>query len=390
MTDPTLQLTQTLIAVNSTTPHDAGCQDIMIRRLEASGFHIERMRHGPVDNFWARRGTARPLVCFAGHTDVVPTGPREQWDADPFEPTQDGPYLYGRGSADMKASLASFITAIEAFVAEYPQHGGSIALLITSDEEGPAIDGTIKVVETLAARGEAMDYCIVGEPTSDQIFGDTIKNGRRGSLTGKLTVFGQQGHIAYPHLARNPIHLAAPALAELAATHWDDGNAFFPPTSWQISNLHAGTGATNVIPGELEAVFNFRFGTASTVEGLRARLTGILDAHKLHYEIQWTLAGRPFLTEPGALSEALTRAVRAETDLTPVLSTTGGTSDGRFIAQICPQVVEFGPINATIHKVNERIAISDIPKLSAIYRRTLVHLLQEGAAPQDTAASSGP
>lgn len=376
MTDPTLALTQQLIALDSTTPADAGCQDLLIRRLEAVGFVVERMRHGEVDNFWARRGTQGPLLCFAGHTDVVPTGPHEQWHSQPFVPDVRDGLLYGRGAADMKASLAAFVTAIEDFVAAHPGHAGSIALLITSDEEGPAVDGTVRVVETLAARGETIDYCIVGEPTSSQRFGDTIKNGRRGSLSGALTVYGVQGHIAYPHLAKNPVHLAAPALAELAATVWDEGNAYFPPTTWQVSNIHAGTGATNVIPGELNAQFNFRFGTASDADGLKARVTEILDRHHLDYNIRWTLSGRPFLTEPGTLSQALQAAIRAETDVEAELSTTGGTSDGRFIATICPQVVEFGPINATIHKLNECVAVADVPKLSGVYRRTLENLLR--------------
>ncbi|MBV8659267.1 MAG: succinyl-diaminopimelate desuccinylase [Burkholderiales bacterium] len=375
MTDPTLALTQQLIAINSTTPEDGGCQGIMIRRLEAMGFTVERMRHGEVENFWARRGTAEPLICFAGHTDVVPTGPHDQWHSEPFTPTIKDGLLYGRGAADMKASLAGFVTATEDFVAKHPNHAGSIAFLITSDEEGPAVDGTVRVVETLAARSEDIDYCIVGEPTSSKQFGDMIKNGRRGSLSGKLTVFGIQGHIAYPHLAKNPIHLAAPALADLAATEWDQGNDYFPPTTWQISNIHAGTGATNVIPGELTLQFNFRFGTASTAEGLKERVVAILDRHGLDYNIQWTLGGRPFLTTPGKLSDALQAAIKAETGVDAELSTTGGTSDGRFIAAICPQVVEFGPINATIHKLNECVAVDDVPKLSAIYFRTLENLL---------------
>ncbi|QDQ27368.1 succinyl-diaminopimelate desuccinylase [Chitinimonas arctica] len=375
MTDRTLALTQQLISLNSTTPVDAGCQDIMIRRLEAIGFQVERMRHGEVDNFWARRGQQGPLICFAGHTDVVPTGPHEQWHSEPFTPAVRDGLMYGRGAADMKASLAAFVTAVEDFVAAHPQHAGSIAFLITSDEEGPATDGTVRVVETLAARGEAMDYCIVGEPTSSRTFGDMIKNGRRGSLSGLLTVYGIQGHIAYPHLAKNPVHLAAPALAELAATCWDEGNAYFPPTTWQISNIHAGTGAGNIIPGELVAQFNFRFGTASTAEGLKERVAAILDRHGLDYNIVWTLSGRPFLTEPGTLSDALQAAIREETGVEAELSTTGGTSDGRFIAAICPQVVEFGPINATIHKLNECVAVADVPKLSAVYRRTLENLL---------------
>lgn len=375
MTNPTLALTQQLIALNSTTPADAGCQDIMIARLEQLGFNVERLRFGDVDNFWARRGTSGPLLVFAGHTDVVPTGPRDQWRSDPFVPTIKDGHLFGRGAADMKASLAAFVTAVEDFVAANPNHAGSIGFLITSDEEGPSVDGTVRVVEALAERGERIDYCIVGEPTSDQQFGDTIKNGRRGSLSGRLTIYGVQGHIAYPHLAQNPIHLAAPALAELAAMRWDEGNPFFPPTTWQMSNIHAGTGATNVIPGELTVMFNFRFSTASSADSLSARVKAVLDAHHLHYEISWTLSGKPFLTEPGALSHAVSAAITAETGVTPQLSTTGGTSDGRFIAAICDQVVEFGPINATIHKLNECVAVDDVPKLSAIYRRTLEALV---------------
>jgi succinyl-diaminopimelate desuccinylase len=375
MTDPTLLLTQQLIALNSTTPDDAGCQGILIRRLEALGFCVERMRHGEVDNFWARRGDTGPVVCFAGHTDVVPTGPHDQWHSDPFTPDIRDGHLYGRGAADMKASLAAFVTATEAFVAAHPDHVGSIAFLITSDEEGPAVDGTVRVVETLAERGEHIDYCIVGEPTSSKVFGDTIKNGRRGSLSGRLTVYGVQGHIAYPQLAKNPVHLAAPALAELAATVWDTGNQYFPPTSWQISNLHAGTGATNIIPGELVVDFNFRYSSVVTAEDLKARVEAILHQHGLDFDLRWTLSGRPFLTQPGTLSNALSAAIEAETGVKPELNTVGGTSDGRFIAAICPQVVEFGPINATIHKLNERVAVEDVPKLSAIYRRTLEHLL---------------
>jgi succinyl-diaminopimelate desuccinylase len=375
MTDPTLDLTQQLIAINSTTPEDGGCQGILIRRLEALGFTIERMRHGEVDNFWARRGKSGPVLCFAGHTDVVPTGPHDLWHSEPFTPTIKDGHLFGRGAADMKASLAGFIVAIEQFVAEHPEHKGSIALLITSDEEGPAIDGTVRVVEALSARGETIDYCIVGEPTSSAKFGDMIKNGRRGSLSGKLTIFGVQGHIAYPHLAKNPIHLAAPAIAELAATEWDQGNEFFPPTTWQISNIHAGTGATNVIPGSLTLEFNFRFGTASTDKGLKERVAEILERHGLDFNIQWTLGGLPFLTKPGTLSDALQGAIKATTGVHAELSTTGGTSDGRFIAAICQQVVEFGPINATIHKLNECVAVEDVPKLSTIYRKTMESLL---------------
>ncbi|MEN6587600.1 MAG: succinyl-diaminopimelate desuccinylase [Sulfuricella sp.] len=375
MNNDTLDLAKALIARRSLTPDDAGCQEILIERLEKIGFKIEKMRFGNVDNFWARRGNAAPLVCFAGHTDVVPSGPVESWNSDPFIPTMRDGMLFGRGAADMKTSLAAFITAIEAFVAEYPAHGGSIALLITSDEEGVAVDGTVKVVETLQARGEKMDYCIVGEPTCVTKLGDTLKNGRRGSLSGKLTVKGVQGHIAYPHLAKNPIHLAAPAIAELATTQWDTGNEYFPPTTWQISNIHGGTGATNVIPGTVEMLFNFRFSTASTVDGLKAKVHAILDKHCLEYDLLWELSGKPFLTPKGDLVDAIASAIRQVTGLDTELSTSGGTSDGRFIADLCPQVVELGPNNATIHKLNECVALADIEPLKEIYRLTLVNLL---------------
>lgn len=375
MMTATLELTQQLMAQASITPLDADCQTIIANRLLPLGFSLEWIESGGVRNLWARRGQARPLVCFAGHTDVVPTGPVEKWHSAPFEPSIRDGVLFGRGAADMKASLAAFVTAIEAFVADYPKHTGSIALLLTSDEEGPATDGTIKVVQLLAARQEAMDYCIVGEPTSARQFGDMIKNGRRGSLSGHLTIHGVQGHIAYPHLAKNPIHLAAPALAALAAEHWDDGNAYFPATSWQVSNIHAGTGATNVIPGEMSVVFNFRFSTASTPEGLKTRLEAILDGYQLVYSIDWNLGGKPYLTPEGGLVQAIRAAILTETGQIAELSTTGGTSDGRFIAEICPQVVEFGPINATIHQLNECVAVQDLPVLSAIYQRTLVNLL---------------
>ncbi|MFA5242313.1 MAG: succinyl-diaminopimelate desuccinylase [Sulfuricella sp.] len=375
MHNSTLELARELITRRSLTPDDAGCQEILIERLEKIGFKIEKMRFGNVDNFWARRGMTAPLVCFAGHTDVVPTGPVENWDSDPFIPTLRDGMLFGRGAADMKTSLAAFITAIEAFVAEHPDHAGSIALLITSDEEGIALDGTVKVVEALQARDEKMDYCIVGEPTCVAKLGDTLKNGRRGSLSGKLTVKGIQGHIAYPHLARNPIHLAAPAIAELAATQWDAGNEYFPPTTWQISNIHGGTGATNVIPGTVEMLFNFRFSTASTVDELKSRVHAILDRHGLEYELLWELSGKPFLTPKGDLVDALAAAISQAVGLETALSTSGGTSDGRFIADICPQVVEFGPNNATIHKLNECVALADIEPLKEIYRLTLVKLL---------------
>ena len=375
MTTPTLDLTRALIARPSVTPEDAGCLDLIAARLAPLGFVCERIDGGGVSNLWARRGTAAPVVVFAGHTDVVPTGPLDAWASNPFEPTERDGMLFGRGAADMKSSLAAFVTAIEAFVAAHPDHAGSIALLLTSDEEGDATHGTTLVVETLKARGETLDYCIVGEPTSSATLGDTIKNGRRGSLSGKLTVKGVQGHIAYPQLARNPIHLAAPALAELAAEVWDAGNEYFPPTSWQMSNIKAGTGATNVIPGTLEVMFNFRFATVHTADQLKARVHAILDRHGLDYDLAWTLGGKPFLTPRGTLVAALEGAIRDTLAITPELSTTGGTSDGRFIAEICPQVAEFGPVNATIHKLNECIAVDAIEPLSAIYRRTLENLL---------------
>lgn len=375
MNNSTLELAKVLIARRSLTPDDAGCQEILIERLKNIGFKIEKMRFGDVDNFWARRGTTSPLICFAGHTDVVPTGPVEKWDSEPFTPTLRDGMLFGRGAADMKTSLAAFITAIEAFVAEHPDHDGSIALLITSDEEGIAIDGTVKVVEALKARNELMDYCIVGEPSCVSTLGDMIKNGRRGSLSGKLTVKGVQGHIAYPHLAKNPIHLAAPAIAELASTQWDQGNEYFPPTTWQISNIHGGTGVTNVIPGTVEVMFNFRFSTASTVDDLKNKVHGILDRHGLDYDLLWELSGKPFLTPRGDLVEAIGSAIREVTGVDTELSTSGGTSDGRFIADICTQLVEFGPLNATIHKLNECVSVADIEPLKEIYRRTLLRLL---------------
>lgn len=371
----TLELARQLIRLDSVTPRDQGCQELMIARLEAIGFRVERMRFGEVDNFWARRGDAAPLVCFAGHTDVVPTGPLEQWDSPPFEPTIRNGLLYGRGAADMKASLAAFVTACEDFVARHPRHPGSIALLITSDEEGVAVDGSVKVVDALEARGETIDYCIVGEPTSDQALGDTIKNGRRGSLSGHLIVHGIQGHIAYPHLAKNPVHLMAPALAELAETRWDEGNAFFPPTSWQVSNIHAGTGASNIIPGHCDIRFNFRFSPESSAESLKERVCAILDRHGLSYELHWQLSGQPFLTQPGKLTEALGLAIADATGRRAELSTTGGTSDGRFIKRIARELVEFGPVNATIHKLNECVEAADVEPLSAIYRHTLELLL---------------
>ena len=373
----TLLLSKILIARRSLTPDDAGCQDILIERLEKLGFNIERMRFGNVDNLWARRGTASPVLAFAGHTDVVPSGPPESWFSPPFEPTIRDGMLYGRGAADMKTSIAAFITAIEAFVAEHADHKGSIALLITSDEEGIAVDGTVRVVEALEARGETLDYCIVGEPTSNKKAGDMIKNGRRGSLNGMLTIKGTQGHIAYPHLVNNPIHMVAPAIAELANTSWDQGNEYFPPTSWQISNMSSGTGATNVVPGTAEILFNFRFSTASTQQGLQDKVHEILDKHNVTYDLEWTLSGKPYITAKGSLVTAISRAIEKSYGITPELSTSGGTSDGRFITDICPQVVEFGPLNATIHKLNECVGVDDIEPLKETYQRTLEILLAE-------------
>ncbi|HVY07635.1 MAG TPA: succinyl-diaminopimelate desuccinylase [Burkholderiales bacterium] len=375
MTSATFELARELISRVSVTPNDGGCQDLLAQRLARLGFTIERMRFGDVDNLWARRGTAAPLVVFAGHTDVVPTGPVGQWHSDPFTPTVRDGVLYGRGAADMKSSIAAFVTGIEGFLAANPDHPGSIALLITSDEEGIAVNGTVKVVEALRARGELMDFCIVGEPSSVSALGDTMKNGRRGSLSGDLLVRGVQGHIAYPHLSRNPIHQFAPALAELSTTRWDDGNEYFPPTTWQISNIAAGTGATNVIPGELRVQFNFRFSTASTMESLKSRVHAVLDRHGLDYEIAWSLSGQPFLTPKGKLVESLSRAVNAVTGRTPELSTSGGTSDGRFIATVCREVVELGPINASIHKLDEHILLADLDALSRIYQLTLADVL---------------
>lgn len=375
MANDTLDLAQQLIALRSITPVDQGCQEILAQRLEKIGFHIETMRFGEVDNLWARRGNTSPVLCFAGHTDVVPTGPLDQWESDPFTPSIRDGKLYGRGSADMKSSLAAFITAIEAFVDNHPDHHGSIALLITSDEEGPAVDGTVRVVETLKARNELLDYCIVGEPTCTHQLGDTIKNGRRGSLSGNLTVKGIQGHIAYPHLAKNPIHLVAPAIAELAQIQWDQGNEYFPPTTWHISNINGGTGATNVIPGTVNMLFNFRFSTASTVESLKERVYATLDKHELDYALDWELSGKPFLTPEAELANAMRNAIIQVTKIEPQLSTSGGTSDGRFIADICKQVVEFGPCNDSIHKLNEHVNAADIERLSAIYRITMEKLL---------------
>ncbi|HEU0188207.1 MAG TPA: succinyl-diaminopimelate desuccinylase [Gallionellaceae bacterium] len=371
----TLQLAQQLIARRSLTPNDAGCLQLIGERLAPLGFKLEAMRCGEVDNLWARRGSSGPIVCFAGHTDVVPTGPVEKWHSEPFTPTVRDGMLYGRGAADMKGSIAAFVTAVEKFAAAHPQHTGSIALLLTSDEEGVAVDGTVRVVEAMQARGEKIDYCIVGEPTAVSKTGDTIKNGRRGSLSGTLTVKGVQGHIAYPHLVKNPIHLAAPAIAELAATEWDKGNEYFPPTSWQISNIHGGTGATNVVPGTVEILFNFRFSTASTVDGLKSRVHAILDKHGLQYDLEWEFSGKPYLTPRGNLVDAVSAAIKQVTGITTELSTSGGTSDGRFIADICPQVLEVGPGNATIHKLNECVSVAELDQLSDIYRLTLEQLL---------------
>jgi succinyl-diaminopimelate desuccinylase len=370
----TLELAKDLISRQSNTPLDAGCQALMISRLEPLGFKIERMRFGDVDNFYARRGTAGPLLVFAGHTDVVPTGPVDKWHTPPFEPTIKDGMLYGRGAADMKTSCAAFITAIEDFVAAHPDHQGSIGLLITSDEEGVAIDGTVKVVEALKARNEHFDYCIVGEPTSNKVVGDMIKNGRRGSLSGKLVVKGVQGHIAYPHLVKNPIHMVAPAIKDMVDTVWDNGNEYFPPTSWQISNMNGGTGATNVVPGEVEILFNFRFSTASTEQNLKERVYAILDKHELNYDLDWEYSP-PYITPRGNLVEAIAEAIQECYGVSPELSTTGGTSDGRFIADICKQVIEFGPLNATIHKLNECVAVADIEPLKDTYRITLEKLL---------------
>ena len=375
----TLRLTEQLIARPSVTPEDAGCMDLIADLLRPLGFDCEFIESGPdnfrVRNLWAKRpGRSGQTLAFAGHTDVVPTGPLTQWTSDPFTPCHRDGKLYGRGASDMKTSLAAMVVAVQEFLAATPEPDLGIAFLLTSDEEGPALDGTVIVCEQLKARGQAPQFCIVGEPTSVERTGDMIKNGRRGTMSGKLTVRGVQGHIAYPHLADNPIHRLAPALAELVTIRWDEGNAFFPPTSWQVSNIHAGTGASNVIPGDCVVHFNFRFCTESTPESLQQRLTAVLERHGLQYELQWTIGGLPFLTTPGTLVGAIQKAIADETGLKTELSTTGGTSDGRFIAQICPQVIEFGPPNATIHKVDEHVALADIAPLKAIYRRTLDNL----------------
>lgn len=370
-----LALTKQLIAQPSVTPDDQNCQQILAERLQKIGFTVEEMNFGDTKNIWARRGTASPVVCFAGHTDVVPPGPSEKWDSPPFEPTERDGRLYGRGAADMKTSIACFVTACERFVAANPGHTGSIALLITSDEEGDAHDGTTKVVDALKARGELIDYCIVGEPTAVETLGDTVKNGRRGSLSGNLTVKGKQGHIAYPHLALNPIHTFAPALAELTAAEWDKGNEYFPPTGFQISNINGGTGATNVIPGTLNVKFNFRFSTESTDIGLKQRVHDILDNHGVGYDLEWSCSGQPFLTEAGRLTDIAREAVAKVCGIQTELSTSGGTSDGRFIKAIAAELIELGPSNASIHQINENVLLSDIPKLSAIYEEMLKALL---------------
>ena len=375
----TLALTEELIALSSITPDDKGCQQRLIELLAPLGFVCETIESNGVTNLWARRGSAAPVFVFAGHTDVVPTGPVAQWASRPFVPTQRDGKLYGRGAADMKASIAAMVVACQEFTVAHPDHQGSIAFLITSDEEGPATDGTVIVCKKLEERGEKIDYCLVGEPTSAHILGDMIKNGRRGSLSGHLVIKGIQGHIAYPQLAKNPIHLAAPALADLVAEQWDEGNQYYLPTSWQMSNINAGTGANNVIPGELAIDFNFRFSTASTADGLEARVHAILDKHNLAYELTWTLSGLPFLTPRCTLSDALSSAILSETGVHTELSTTGGTSDGRFIARICPQVIEFGPPNASIHKIDEHIEVRFIDPLKNIYRRTLENLLAQAA-----------
>jgi len=370
-----LDLVTELIARRSVTPADAGCQALIAHRLEAAGFACETLPFGDVSNLWARRGESAPLLCFAGHTDVVPPGPLDQWRTDPFVPTVRDGKLYGRGAADMKSSIASFVVAVEAFVRAHPSHRGSIALLITSDEEGPSVDGTARVVDWLRARGVAIDHCLIGEPTSSEVLGDTIKNGRRGSLSGRLTVRGVQGHVAYPQLARNPIHLLAPALAELVAVEWDQGTQDFPPTRWQVSNLRAGTGATNVIPGTVELDFNFRYSTASSEASLRERMEAILRRHALDYAIAWTPPSVPFITARGDLVAAVEAAVHDCTRRTPALTTDGGTSDGRFIASICPQIVELGPVNASIHKIDEHIALEALEQLPLIYLDILRRLL---------------
>jgi succinyl-diaminopimelate desuccinylase len=370
-----LELAKELIGRRSVTPEDGGCQELLAERLTRAGFKCEPMKFGEVANLWARRGSGHPVVCFAGHTDVVPTGPLSEWHSDPFVPTIRDGKLYGRGAADMKSSIAAFVVAVEAFLEERPNHAGSIALLLTSDEEGPAVDGTVRVVEKLKSRNELIDYCIVGEPTSVDWLGDMLKNGRRGSLSGKLVVRGIQGHVAYPHLVRNPIHLLAPALADLAKTQWDKGNESFPPTSFQVSNIHAGTGAANVVPGTVEVDFNFRFSTESTDASLKKRVLEILDQHGLDYSVDWVLGAKPFLSKRGRLAQTVMGAGKKHTGRSAELSTTGGTSDARFIIEICPEVIELGPVNASIHKLNEHIELSQLEMLPRIYLDTLRALL---------------
>ncbi len=376
-----LDYARALIARPSVTPDDAGCQDLLVEWLAPLGFRAERLRFGAVDNLWLRRGGTAPLFCFAGHTDVVPPGPLDAWRHPPFQPTVEDGLLYGRGAADMKGSIAAMVVAVQRFLAARPDVPGSLAFLITSDEEGPAVDGTVRVVETLQARGETIDWCLVGEPSSSERVGDVIKNGRRGSLGGELVVHGKQGHVAYPQLARNPIHLALPALTELVQTEWDRGNEFFPPTTFQISNIHAGTGATNVIPGELQVTFNFRFSTEQTAEGLQSAVAERLNRHGLDYDLHWTLSGQPFLTPEGRLVDAVQAAVAEVQGFRPELSTAGGTSDGRFIAPTGAEVVELGPVNATIHQVDEHVAVDELERLADIYTRLLHHLFPERTTP---------
>jgi succinyl-diaminopimelate desuccinylase len=371
----TLELARAFLSRASVSPVDGGCQDLMAARLQAIGFEVERMPFGPVENLWAKRGSSGPVFCFAGHTDVVPTGPLEDWHSDPFVPAIRDGLLFGRGAADMKTGLAAMITAAEAFVARNPKHRGTLAFLITSDEEGPSVDGTRRVVEVLKGRGQTIDWCLVGEPSSEKTLGDTIKIGRRGSLSGRLTVHGIQGHVAYPQLANNPVHALAPALAELTTRTWDQGNQHFQPTTFQVSNIAAGTGAPNVIPGELKARFNIRFSTEQTVESLQATVEELLRRHGVSFSLDWFISGYPFLTVPGELSAAATRAVQQELNITPQLSTGGGTSDGRFIAPMGAQVIELGVPNATIHKVNECVRVEDIDRLHGVYLRTLEILL---------------
>jgi succinyl-diaminopimelate desuccinylase len=371
----TLELTENLIRRVSVTPSDEGCQALMAERLERAGFRIENLRYGNVDNLWARRGTEAPLLCFAGHTDVVPTGPLEEWKSDPFNPVIRDGLLYGRGAADMKSGLAAMVTATESFVQAHPDHSGSIAFLITSDEEGPSVDGTKRVVETLVARNERIHWCIVGEPSSEHTVGDTVKIGRRGSLSGRLTVHGIQGHIAYPQLADNPVHRFAPALAELASREWDQGNEHFQPTSFQVSNIAAGTGAPNVIPGELKARFNLRYSPVQSIEGLKRTVEDVLERHGVKFNIEWYVSGEPFYTPPGGLSRAVSEAVVSVTGKTPTFSTGGGTSDGRFIAPMGAEVIELGVCNRSIHKVNECVAVAELETLHGMYLQTLINLL---------------